>query len=150
MSTTPQGEPYPFPYLAQSTLESRLDSVASTRADVGLTSADWDQLVKDIIAENSAFVHRIITSNGVTPTDYATTDEFLTAWPEVRQAMVRLCRHAIQMVEQSGLESESAEDRSESYRAPEAVRQDVRSYLETVEPADGGGGGGDGVRATIL
>lgn len=143
-------EPYPFEYLTQDTLERRLDSVAATRADVGSTTQDWNSLIGDIIAENSAFVHRIIVGNGVTPGDYANTGEFLKAWPEVRQAMVRLCRSSIQQIEQSGLESESAEDRSESYRPPEAVRQDVIDFLDSVEPSDSGGGGGDGFRSTII
>jgi hypothetical protein len=149
MSTT--NTPNPYPYLNADELERRLDSVQAIKTDVGLGGSDWDQLVEDIISENSAWVHRIIVQQGVTPDGYAGTDEFLRAWPEVRQAMVRLCRYSIQAIEQSGLESESAEDRSESYRPPEAVRQDVRAYLEGVEPEDSDGGtGDDGFRSTIL
>lgn len=149
MSTT--NAPYPFAYLTQSTLENRLDSVSSIQSDVGIAGGDWDQLVSDIIAENSAWVHRIIVQQGVTPNSYASTDEFLAAWPEVRTAMVRLCRLSIHEIEQDSLESESAEDRSESYRPPKAIRDEVLSLLESVEPEDNGGGGpDDGFRSTII
>lgn len=142
--------PYPFEYLTQPTLENRLDSVSSIQSDVGIAGGDWDQLVADIIAENSAWVHRIIVQQGVAPNTYAGMDEFLAAWPEVRTAMVRLCRSEIHLLEQQGLESESAEDRSESYRPPEAIRANVRSLLESVEPEDSGGGADDGFRSTII
>lgn len=149
MSTSP--EPYPFEYLTQPTLENRLDSVDAMRADIGRTAGSWDQLVSDVIAEASAWVHRIIVGQGVKPATYADTDEFLGAWPEVRQAMVRLCRAEIHLIEQQGLESESAEDRSESYRPPSAIRGEVRALLESVEPPDSDGGtDDDGFRSTVI
>jgi hypothetical protein len=149
MSTNPA--PYPFEYLTQQTLENRLDSVDAMRADIGRTAGGWDQLVSDVIAENSAWVHRIIVAQGVKPSTYAGTDEFLRAWPEIRQAMVRLCRAEIHLIEQQGLESESAEDRSESYRPPGKIRANVRALLESVEPPDSGGGtDDDGFRSTVI
>lgn len=126
--------PYPFEYLSQETLERRLDSVAALKADRGMTDSEWQTLVEDVISEETAWVHSVVTDEGVLPSQYATPDEFLSRYPQVRRAMVRLCRASVHEIESDGLEQESAEDRSEIYRPPSAVRDEVRNELEALDP----------------
>lgn len=147
----PPSTPNPYPYITQEELELRLDGVDFVKSDIGLDGSDWSSLIDDIIAEHSAWVHRVIVENGVKPSDYNGTKELLQTWPEVRTAMVRLCRSSLHLIEQQGLESESASDRSESYRPPEKIRENVLVILESVTPDDGGGGdGGRQFRSTII
>lgn len=131
MSTT--DAPYPFEYLTRETLERRLDSVAALKADRGMTDDEWDSLIEDVIAEESAWVHGEITGEGVTPDEYDSREAFLGQYPQVRRAMARLCRASVHEIESDGLSSESASDRSESYRPPSEVRAEVRAELEDID-----------------
>lgn len=142
--------PYPFPYLDQDRLERRLDSPDSLRAMMGLTESEWGSLLEDIIGEESAFVHRQIVAQGVEPESYDALEQFLGAYPEVRQAMVRLCRASLNRIDEDGLQSESVGDHSETFRAPGELRSEVADYLAAIDPPDSDTDDDDRDRVTLL
>lgn len=125
--------PYPFEYLTAETLERRLDSASALKADRGMTDSEWSDLLDDVIAEETAWVHGEIAGEGVTPDEFDSREAFLAQYPQVRRAMVRLCRASVHEIESDGLSSESASDRSESYRPPQEVRAEVRAELEDID-----------------
>lgn len=127
--------PYPFRYLTPDELERRLNaSPSQQQAMLGINGSEWDTLLDDIIAEESAFVHRQLVSQGVVPEDYNSREQFLGRYPQVRQAMVRLCRASFNRIEEDGLQSESVGDHSENFRAPGELRAEVSEFLGTIEP----------------
>lgn len=137
----------PFPFLDQSTLERRLDT---GQLDYGLSDGAWSSTIEDIIDEETGWVYGVVTGEGVAPDGYADRTAFLGDYPEVRRAMVRLCRASVHEIEEDSLESESAEDRSESYRSPQAIREEVRAELEDLEPPGESGDPDAGLRADII
>lgn len=48
----------------------------------------------------------------------------------VRSAVVRIARHYVAQIHEDGLEQESAEDRSEIYRPPEAIKAECKTMIE--------------------
>lgn len=141
----------PYPLLTQDALERRLDDPSAIKADYAATDTDWQTLIEEIIEEESGYVGQLLREQGVNFADYPTRTDLLTEYSIVRTAMVRLCRQAIHTIEEDGLESESAADRSESYRPPSAIREEVANLIETIDvPTDSDGDGTPDTRITLI
>lgn len=130
--------PPSYQFLEQETLERRLDDAERRRMQLGLSESEWDQLIADIIEEETGFVTRVLENQGVDFGHYPTQSDLLTVYPEVRRAMVRLCRSSIHETDEDGLQSESVGDHSENYRSSGDIREEVRAELQQIEVEDEG------------
>jgi hypothetical protein len=139
-----------YQLITQNALERRLDDPDFIQSDYALNDEEWDTLLTEILEEESGYVTRLLSGQGVDLSVFSSSDELVGTYPLVRTAMVRLCRQALHNIEEDGLESESASDRSESYRPPAAIRAEVADLIGTIEPPDDGGGDDGDTRATII
>lgn len=141
----------PYPLITVDELERRLDDPEFIQSDSGLSESEWQTLLDDIIQEESGYVGRLLTEQGIDFAEYPTQTELIDEHPVVRNAMVRLCRQGIHAIEEDGLESESAADRSESYRPQAAIREEVATLIDTIDvPTNEDGDGEPDTRATII
>lgn len=139
------------PLITQDALELRLDDPENVKSDYALSNSEWSALLEDIIQEESGYVRGLLSAQGVDLSTFATADELVGTYPLVRTAMVRLCRQAIHNIEEDGLESESAADRSESYRPPSAIREEVADLIGSIDvPEDEDGDGQPDTRITLI
>lgn len=116
----------PFPYVSPDELEREL---ALSQDDTGLTETEWSELLTDKLEQES---ERVEAYAGEQWRDAAEADV-----PRVIEgATIRLTRSVLHQIEEDGLSSENVGDHSESYRAPAAIRAEVRAEL-----ADAGYGG---------
>jgi hypothetical protein len=127
-----------YELIEQSALERRLDDPEIIKSDYALSDSEWDTLLGDVIEEESGYVAQLVSGQGVDLSTYQTRSDLVSDYPIIRTAMVRLCRQALHNIEEDGLESESAADRSESYRPPAAIREEVANLIGTIEPPDDG------------
>lgn len=136
-----------YPLLTQDALERRLNGVAGWQSHLALTDTEWDQLIADIIEEESSFVAGQLDDEGVHLAEYGGTDELHAEYPDARRAMVRLCRASLNNIDSDGLESETVGDHSESYRPPIELREEVADELSGI---NGGGSTDDGFRSAVI
>lgn len=140
-----------FGFIEPAALERRLDDPATLKSDYAVSDEEWDTLLEEIIEEESGYVAGLLNAQGVQLSAYTTRSELVGHYPIIRTAMVRLCRQALHNIEEDGLESESAADRSESYRPPAAIRAEVADLIGTIDvPEDEDGDGRPDTRITLI
>lgn len=108
----------PFPYVTASTLDTE---ISYTRQGFGLTQNEWTDLLERKCKQETERVESWI--------DQSWRPDDADVPFVIRAAVIRLARSTIHQIEEDGLEQESAEDRSEIYRPPQAIREEVRTEL---------------------
>src|SRR5699024_10000737 len=119
--------------------------------DYRTTDSEWSTFIEDIIEEESGYIGQLLVNQGVDFAEYPSRTDLVEDYPIVRTAMVRLCRQSVHLNEEDGLESESAADRSESYRQPSQIREEVADLIEIIDVTeDEDGDGKPATRITLI
>lgn len=115
----------PFPYVDADTIDRE---VSQTPVELGFAEEDWQTLLTDKAEQETARVE------GWTDVNYRAEDADVPF--VIRAAVIRLVRSIVHQIHEDGLQQESAEDRSEIYRPPRAIRSEVRDELAEVGYGD--------------
>lgn len=137
----------PYPLLDQSELERRLGDVDGYKQKFGVTDTEWDELLTDIIDEESDFVVGELEEESIRPADFDGKESLVGEYSVIRRVMVRLCRASLNGIDSDGLSSASVGDHSESYRPPSELRAEVADEIANI---DSGGVGGNDFRSSII